>query len=230
MPGRMFWVYFVGCALIAASLSIATRIGVRYSGVLLGMMMFLFVAMLYLPAGVIRPNRITWTIVFRESSFGGGAWILAGLALDGVRAPGKRILINVGTVLIALATIVFGVEHLLHPTGLPVVPLEKQLPAWLWGRTLIDYVTGAALLVTGASILARRNTRTIATLLGAWILVLVLVIYGPVLVTALPSPDLGTQVEGINYFFDTLLFGGVILALARAMPAANTAPISTTRS
>jgi len=24
MPGRMFWVYFVGCALIAASLSIAT--------------------------------------------------------------------------------------------------------------------------------------------------------------------------------------------------------------
>src|SRR5690349_19029382 len=100
MPGRMFWVYFVGCALIAASLSIATRIGVRYSGVLLGMMMFLFVAMLYLPAGVIRPNRITWTIVFRESSFGGGAWNLAGLALDGVRAPGKRILINVGTVLI----------------------------------------------------------------------------------------------------------------------------------
>src|SRR5262249_55294084 len=67
MPGRMFWVYFVGFALIAASLSIATRIGVRWSGLLFGIMMFLFVAMLYLPGELARPNRITLTIVFRES-------------------------------------------------------------------------------------------------------------------------------------------------------------------
>src|SRR5262245_20016573 len=46
MPARMFWVYFVGCALIAAALSIATRIQVRWSGLLVGIMMFLFVAML----------------------------------------------------------------------------------------------------------------------------------------------------------------------------------------
>ncbi|HSK44531.1 MAG TPA: hypothetical protein VLA83_11670, partial [Candidatus Binatia bacterium] len=52
MPGRMFWVYFVGCALIAASLSIATKIGVRWSGLLVGVMMFMFVAMLYLPGGL----------------------------------------------------------------------------------------------------------------------------------------------------------------------------------
>src|SRR5215813_10451405 len=32
MPWRAFWVYFVGCALIAASLSIATKIAVRWSG------------------------------------------------------------------------------------------------------------------------------------------------------------------------------------------------------
>src|SRR5438445_13464142 len=49
MPGRMFWVYFVGCALIAASLSIATKIGVRWSVLLVGIMTFMFVAMLYLP-------------------------------------------------------------------------------------------------------------------------------------------------------------------------------------
>src|SRR5690348_7447575 len=36
MPGRMFWVYFVGCALITASLSIATWIAVRWSGLLVG--------------------------------------------------------------------------------------------------------------------------------------------------------------------------------------------------
>jgi hypothetical protein len=32
MPWRLFWVYFVGFALIAASLSIATKIQVRWSG------------------------------------------------------------------------------------------------------------------------------------------------------------------------------------------------------
>lgn len=40
MQWRLFWIYFVGFALIAASLSIATKIQVRWSGLLLGTMMF----------------------------------------------------------------------------------------------------------------------------------------------------------------------------------------------
>jgi uncharacterized membrane protein len=62
MPGRMFWVYFVGGALIAASLSIATKIGVRWSGLLVGIMMFMFVAMLYLPGGLrqMPADEIVW--------------------------------------------------------------------------------------------------------------------------------------------------------------------------
>src|SRR5262249_17156775 len=142
MPGRMFWVYFVGCALIAASLSIATKSAVPWSGLLFGIMMFLFVAMLYVPGGLFRPNRITWTIVFRESSFGGAAWILAGNAMNGWRGQGKSPLINVGRVFVTMALMVFGVEHFLYPTGLPGVPLEKQMPTWLPGRVLIDYLTG----------------------------------------------------------------------------------------
>ncbi len=47
---------------------------------------------------------------------------------------------------------------------------------------------------------------------------MVLVIYGPVLIAALFQPDTGVQIEGINYFADTMLFAGVILALARATP------------
>jgi len=51
------------------------------------------------------------------------------------------------------------------------------------------------------------------------IVLLVVVIYGPVLVGGLADPSAAVQVEGLNYFADTLLFGGTILALARAMPA-----------
>jgi uncharacterized membrane protein len=228
MPGRMFWVYFVGCALIAAGLSIASKIGVRWSGLLVGTMMFMFVAMLYLPSGLRHLHaRITWTIVFRESSFGGAAWILAAIAKDGWRGKTRSTLIMVGRTVIALAAIFFGIQHFRHPLGLPGVPLQKEMPSWMPvpGRVLIDYVTGAALLVTAASILLNRKTRAVAACLGGWLLLMVLVIYGPVMIGALSQPPIGVQVEGINYFADTLLFTGVILALASAAPRSNVAEL-----
>ena len=76
MPWRLFWVYFVGVALIAASLSIASKIQVRWSGLMLGIMMFLFVAMIHLPGAISVGGRIPWTVVIREMSFGGGGWVL----------------------------------------------------------------------------------------------------------------------------------------------------------
>ena len=215
VPARMFWVYLVGGALIAAALSIATNIGVRWSGLLFGIMMFLFVAMIHLPGALSRPHdRIIRTIVFREMSFGGGGWILAGYAWD-ARGRGRK-LAAVGAVFVTLALIVFGVEHFLHATGLPGVPLAKEMPAWIPGRVLIDYVTGAALLFAGGCVLLNRKTRTVATSVGGWLLLLVLVLYGPLMIRALFDPGVGVQVEGINYFADTLLFAGVILALAKA--------------
>lgn len=222
MPWRLFWVYFVGIALIAASLSIATNIGVRWSGLLFGIMMFLFVATIHFPGALRQPHdRIIWTIVFRETSFGGGGWLLAGTAMASSRGQGKRILTTVGRVCVTMALIVFGVEHFLHPMGLPGVPLAKLMPAWVPGRVLIDYLTGAALLVAAGSSLLNKKTRTVATCVGGWILLTILVIYGPVLIGAQLQPDTAVQVEGINYFADTLLFAGVILALANAMPRSD---------
>ena len=46
MPWHLFWTYFVGVALMATALSVATRIQVRWSGLLFGIMMFAFAAML----------------------------------------------------------------------------------------------------------------------------------------------------------------------------------------
>jgi len=224
MPWRMFWVYFVGFALIAASLSIATKIGVRWSGLMIGIMMFLFVAMIHLPGALGQPHdRFIWTIVFRELSFGGAGWILAGNAMDSSNSQGKGMLIKVGRVFVTVAVIIFGIEHFLHPTGLPGVPLEKEMPTWVPGRVLIDYLTGAALLFTGGSIFLARNTRTVVTCLGGWILLMVLAIYGPVLIVALSESDISGKVVGINYFADTLLFAGTILALAMATPRSNLA-------
>ena len=40
----------------------------------------------------------------------------------------------------------------------------------------------------------------------------------PILIVSLSSPGTAVKVEGINYFFDTLLFAGAVLALASATP------------
>jgi uncharacterized membrane protein len=204
MPWRLFWVYFVGFALIAASLSIATKIQVRWSGLLFGTMMFLFVAMVHIPGAVAAGGRFAWTVVIREMSFGGGGWVLAGIAMGGNCDGQGKSLITVGRLSIAIAAIFFGVQHFLHPLGLPGVPLQKQMPTWIPARAFIDYLTGAFLIAAGVCFLLARKTRMAATYLGAWIVLLVVVIYGPVLIGALADPSTGVKVEGLNYFADTL--------------------------
>jgi len=217
MPWRTFWLYFVGVALVAAALSIATRIRVQWSGFWFGVMMFLFVAMLHFPGALSEPgNRIGWVIVFRESSFGAGGWALAAGAMADERARTKRTLVTIARVLIGLAAVFFGVQHFLHPTNVPGVPLEKVLPEWIPGRAVVGYLTGVVLVVCGAGILIGRKTRTMATYLGAWIVLLVVVIYGPILVDSTRDPSAATRVQGLNYFTDTLLFAGAILGLAGA--------------
>ena len=212
MPSRLFWVYFVGVALIAASLSIATRIQVRWSGLLFGIMMFLFVAMIHLPGAISTGSLHLWTIVLREMSFGSGGLVLAGIAIAGKQG---KLLINAGRTLIAFTALFFGVQHFLRPLALPGVPLVKEMPTWIPARPIIDYLTGAFLIAAGICFLLARRVRTAATYLGTWIVLTVVIIYGPVLVGALMDSRMAVQVEGLNYFTDTLLFGAVILSLAR---------------
>ncbi|MFY9803166.1 MAG: hypothetical protein WAK78_14575 [Candidatus Acidiferrales bacterium] len=216
MPWRVFWAYLVGVALLAASLSIATKIQVRWSGLLLGIMWLFFVAMLDIPGALATPgDRFGWTLLIREMCFAGGAWALAGSATGG---KGGSKLVAVGRILIAIAAVFYGFEHFLHPLSRPGVPLEKLMPEWIPGRLLIGYLTGAILLVAGACMLLGKRTRLAATYLGGWIVLLVVFIYGPILIASLLDPSIAVKIEGINYFADTLLFGGAILALASATP------------
>jgi uncharacterized membrane protein YphA (DoxX/SURF4 family) len=223
MPWHLFWAYFFGFALLAASLSIATKIQVRWSGLLFGIAMFLFVAMMDIPGSVANPkDRFGWILTLREMLFGGGGWILAGNAMraQGQGQSGSR-LITVGRVIIGIAAIFYGIENSLHTTNVPGVPLEKLMPAWIPAHLLVGWLTGAILFVAGVCILLDKKTRVAATYLGTWMVLVVVFIYGPILIAALSDPSTDVKVEGINYFFDTLLFAGAILALASATPRAD---------
>lgn len=216
MPWKYFWAYFVGVALIAASLSMATKIQIRWAGLLFGAMMFLFVALSDTPGALADPgDRFGWTFVLRELSFGCGGLALAVPTLSG---RFRIALYTLARTALAVTSIFYGVMHFLHPFACPGVPLQKLMPAWIPAQLLIGYLTGAILVAAGAAMLINRKTRIAAALLGGWIVLLVLVVYGPILVSALLDPSAAVQIEGINYFADTLLFAGAILALAGATP------------
>ena len=228
MPWPLFWAYFFGFALIAASLSIATKILVRWSGLLFGIAMFCFVAMMDIPGALQTPgDRFSWILAMRETAFGAGGWLLAAGAMNGKMTQSttgtatgqvKTTFLTIGRVVVGTTAIFYGVEFFLHPQGVPALPLQKMMPDWIPAHLLINYLTGAILVVSGAAILLAKQTRLAATYLGAWIVLLVVVIYGPILISALSNPSTEIKIEGINYFFDTLLFAGVILALASATP------------
>ncbi|HZC23391.1 MAG TPA: hypothetical protein VE866_08630 [Candidatus Binatia bacterium] len=216
MPWPLFWAYFVGCALLSASLSIATKRYVFWSGLFFGIMMFLFVAMMDLP-GVLSElhNRIAWELMLRELSFGAGGWMLAAATMTKPDEQSRRkAFAALGCVIIGTTCVLYGVENFLHPINVPAVPLEMMMPTWIPARPLIGYLTAAILFVTGLGILSMKKARMAATYLGAWVVLLVVLIYGPILISALSNPSTDVKVQGLNYFFDTLLFAGTVLALA----------------
>ena len=75
----------------------------------------------------------------------------------------------------------------------------------------MSYFVGAILILAGLCLLVNKKARMAATALGLTILLTVLWNYLPMLIAA-PK-----DVVALNFFFDTLLFGGTILLLANSI-------------
>jgi uncharacterized membrane protein YphA (DoxX/SURF4 family) len=150
---------------------------------------------------------------------------LAG-AMSPRSSPGRdNLAIIVSRILIGVVMIVFGVEHFLHPGFAPGVPLQKLTPAWVPLPYLWAYLTGAVLLIGGVAILINRYTRDAAVFAGLLIVLLTLFLYAPILAMARSGADI---IVGVNYVFDTLLFGGALLLLAAAVsPNWRVLPVTT---
>jgi len=218
IPAHTFWVYLVGVGLIAAALSITVKVQSRLSATLLGVMFCLFVVLMDIPGVVAQPSdRFTWTLALRELAFANGALAFAGGQMRAKRAGGVPVLVTVARFVIGIAAMFYGVEHFLHPTLATGVPLEKIMPEWIPGRLFWAYAAGAVLIASGACLVANKKTRQAATYLGVMILLLVLFEYLPMLIA---SPK---DIVSVNYFFDTLAFGGAVLLLADACGVQSTA-------
>jgi uncharacterized membrane protein YphA (DoxX/SURF4 family) len=217
MPFHIFWAIFVGLALIAAAVSLALERYVLLSSALVAIMIFLFVVMLHIPRLMGTPHdRFAWTIVLRDSTFAAGFLAYAGAHTQRFRDRGKSPLVFVARIVMGVTFIFFAVMHVLYPQHVPGVPLERLMPSLVPAPHTLSAFTGLLLFLTGIAVLINKYARASAACLGLWIFLLTCIIYLPMLGPATGDNQI---IESLNYIFDTLLFAGVILLLASAMPA-----------
>jgi uncharacterized membrane protein YphA (DoxX/SURF4 family) len=217
MPERLFWAYFVGMALIAAGLSLAVGRCVRPTVTLLTVLFFLFVVTIHLPNLATHvKSRFPWAVALRDISFGAGTLAATAFLMRDVRPRIASPLLLAARLGIAIAVIFFGVENLLHLHFAPGVPLDLQTPAWVPVPALWALITGAILLVAGVGMLLDQHARRAATAVGMLMTALTVCLYFPF---ALMARGAGPILNGENFVADTLLYGGVVLLLAEAMPS-----------
>jgi len=213
MPWHMFWTYFVGVALIAASLSIILKINARLAGILLGCMFVLFVVMMDIRALVITHNaRQFWAITLRDITFSGAAFAVAATQFKSAASGGTALLVAIARIFVGIPAIFFGVQHFLHPTMEPGFPLGIITPAWIPGNIFWVYLVGSALIICGACFVANIKARPAAMYLGIVILLLVAYIYVPVTIANPLDLD-----KGLNSLADTLALSGTAFVLADAI-------------
>jgi uncharacterized membrane protein len=211
LPVHLFWTYLTGTALIAAAVSIVVK---RHSGLaaaLLGLMLLSFVLLISVPNIVKAPgDRFVLAVLLRDLSFSGAALALAVTLGFGPLARNSRIVIGILRFWIAVPAIVFGIEHFLHPGFAPVVPLPHVMPPSIPAPTAWAYVVGAILIACGACIALDWRAPLAGAIVGWMVVVVVGIVYIPLLVG---EPSVGV---GLNYFADTLTFGGGAMLYARA--------------
>ena len=211
MPGHLFWVYFVGAALIAAALSIVLEKQVWLSATLLGVMLLLFVLLLHIPRLIAAPDRFNLAVALRDLAFSGGAFAIAGAQTKPWPARVANALLIIARFFIAIPVTVFGVEHFLHPDYVPGVPLDRLMPSYIPAHLLWSYVTGVVFIAAGLCLIVNKKNQQAAASVGLLVLILVLLVYVPITVTFLSD-----IANGLNYLVDTLALSGAAYSLAVA--------------
>ena len=226
IPWHRLLTYVVGACFIAAALSLVTRIQARLAASLLALTFLLFVLLMDVPAWAQDPrDRFALTLALRQVAFSGGALALAASLVPREQERRARILATIARYFVAIPVLVFGVQQLMHGDHVPGVPLNRLTPDYVYGHGIWTYLTGLVYVLASAFLVAGRRTRAAASWLGLTVLLVVLVVYVPIAVVERAS--LG---NGLNYMADTLMFCGVVLLLAGAMPREEWQRASSPRS
>lgn len=183
-PARWFWVYLTGAAMIAAGFSFIVNKKSSLAAALLGTMLLTFILLIHVPTIAGEPSVINWTRALQDLAIASIAFMLAGI-VSGERSETKILhkVAKLSRYLLAILLIVFGVQQFLNLDF-----LAAKVPVFLPLRLFWVYLTGAAMIVTGLSILADKRTRLIAIVTGTIMLTINLLYHGYALSNGLHVP------------------------------------------
>ena len=205
IPGRAFWTYFTGVALMAAGTGIVLNRTGRLAATLLGVMIFLFFLLVHIPQVAASPaDPHQWTYLTQAFTFSGIAFAVAASMPEPdswKRSPLARLpLPSLGRWLVAIGFLVLGSRQLF----LDVPFVLKLVPAWYPGQSFWALLAGALLAATGAGIALSRE-RVPALLLGMVLLLFLMAYHVPSLAGDPRAGDWGSACK------DSILCGGAFV-------------------
>jgi uncharacterized membrane protein YphA (DoxX/SURF4 family) len=178
-PGPHWMSWVAGAGLLVAGVSLLIDLRGEWAALLLGLALFLRVAIIHLPRVLVNVHDPgPWTSAGEMLSICGGTLVLVGAlarSLDGSRLPNSSNTAAVaGQYLFALPLFIFGAQHLMY--GQFVATL---IPAWIPGHLFWAYFIGGAFIATALAILTRQLAALASSLLGLMLFLWVLILHSP---------------------------------------------------
>lgn len=211
-PFRLFWAYFTGAAMIAAGLSFITDIKLRLAAFLLGAMLLMFILLIHVSTLTNDPSAIHWTRALQDFALASIAFMLTG-NLSKQKAENNFLenIVQPSRYVFAVLLIIFGASQFLDPDF-----LTAKVPAYFPFRLFWVYLTGTAMILTGASVIINKKARLTAISLGVFLLLLNLLYHGYLLANDLHNPLAWTAA-----MLDLAITCGVFILAAASPDEAN---------
>jgi len=238
IPWRLFLAYFVGVALIAGALSLATTIQWRLAAASFALMFLIFELTMHIPNLIAVPHsKARLILLLRDIPFLAAGLAFAASQWRGTATPSapsgteaampaglsgalaRKRLITVACLLMAIPIGAFGIDHFLNPNFAPGIPQENPgrtipMPSWLPAHALWIYLTGSIFVLSAIALITVRYARAAAILIGATVLLMIALVYIPV--TIARAADVN---NGLNYLCIHFALAGASLMLASALPS-----------
>ncbi|MFI5161000.1 MAG: hypothetical protein ACHQHN_06960 [Sphingobacteriales bacterium] len=209
---RLIWTWIFSIALIAACTCVLVEFKARTASLLMAVMFLLLYIFFQVPSVISGPYKFhlgLWTTPFKELSFSGAAFVIAGTfpqensAPDFIKQLGK--LIPAGKYFFAFTLGLFGVIHFAYPEF-----CASLVPRWMHFYYFWMYF-GAVGLITGGLGMMIKPTRHIAALLSGIMLFLwVILLHIP---RAIADPHSGNGNEWTSVF-EALAFSGIAFIIS----------------
>jgi len=160
-------------------------------------MIFVWVLILHVPRVIANPGDSNEFInIFDALMMVGGAFIFAESCSGNSYLKGfTHVAAKVSAFLLAISLMVFGIEHLINGK---MVFIVGAAPYPVPGAPILIYVSGFIFILSSAGILFSKRSGTIAAVLGAFIFLITLLFYVPMIITSIFwAHALSTMLKGI---------------------------------